>query len=55
VWLEDLYDPIAYSVKGKVRYGMEIELAHNIGPVSFGCLDAQIQGHGDFFACFTLG
>ena len=37
----DLDDSIAHGIKGDIRDRMQVELAHQVGPVSLRCLDAK--------------
>lgn len=51
---EHLNDPVADRVAGQVGHGMQIQLSHEVGAVSFGCLDAEIECHRDLLAGFSF-
>src|SRR5579862_10033976 len=52
--LEHLYDSIAHGIAGQVRDRMQVELAHQVGAMSFSGLDAEIQSHRYLLAGLAL-
>lgn len=51
----DLDDSVADRVEREVGDRVQIELAHQVCPVSLGCLHTQAEGNRDFFCGLALG
>src|SRR5437868_7385756 len=53
--LHYLNNVIANSIKNQFADGMQIELAHDIGTMSFSCLNTQAQCHRHLFRALSFG
>ena len=50
-----LDDLVTNGVADQVTHRVQIQLYHDVGPVRLHCLNADVQGVGDFFVGFPLG
>lgn len=50
-----LDDLIAHRVSNQFAYGMNFQLAHDVGAVSLRCFHADAENGSDFFAGLALG
>ena len=51
LWLDHI---LFYSIPYQLTHRAHVELTQNIGPMSFGCLDADSKNYSDFFAAFAF-